>query len=129
VSITGLVNDVRLALAACDVLVFASHSETFSIAALESMAMGKPIVMTDVGGASEQVIPGENGYLFRLGDVRALSGHLASLADRARRQRMGRRARSTVAEKFSLGVMVSAYERLFTQIMGLPMPAAVTAHG
>jgi glycosyltransferase involved in cell wall biosynthesis len=129
VSITGLVSDVRLALAACDVLVFASHSETFSIAALESMAMGKPVVMTDVGGASEQVIPGENGYLFELGDVIALAGHIALLADRARRQQMGRRARSTVAEKFSLGVMVGAYERLFMELMGLPRPAAVTAHG
>jgi glycosyltransferase involved in cell wall biosynthesis len=129
VSITGLVSDVRLALAACDVLVFASHSETFSIAALESMAMGKPVVMTDVGGASEQVSPGENGYLFRLGDVFELAGYLARLADRGRRQQMGRRARSTVAEKFSLGVMVGAYERLFMELMGLPSPAAVTAHG
>jgi hypothetical protein len=42
---------------------------------------------------------------------------------------MGRRARSTVAEKFSLGVMVGAYERLFMELMGLPRPAAVTAHG
>jgi glycosyltransferase involved in cell wall biosynthesis len=129
VSITGLVSDVRLALAACDVLVFASHSETFSIAALESMAMGKPVVMTDVGGASEQVVPGENGFLFQLGDVFALAGHIAQLADRPRRQQMGRRARSTVAEKFSLGVMVGAYERLFMELMGLPRAAAVTAHG
>jgi glycosyltransferase involved in cell wall biosynthesis len=129
VSITGLVNDVRIALAACDVLVFASHSETFSIAALESMAMGKPVVMTDVGGASEQVVPGENGYLFELGDVPALAAHIAFLSDHAHRQHMGRRARITVAEKFSLGVMVGAYERLFIELMGLPSPAAVPVHG
>jgi glycosyltransferase involved in cell wall biosynthesis len=129
VSITGLVSDVRLALAACDVLVFASHSETFSIAALESMAMGKPVLMTDVGGASEQVTPGENGYLFERGDVFALAKHIAHLSDRACRQQMGRRARNTVAAKFSLGVMVGAYERLFMELMGLPSPAAVPAHG
>jgi glycosyltransferase involved in cell wall biosynthesis len=128
VVITGLIGDVRLALASCDVLVFTSHSETFSIAALESMAMGKPVVMTDVGGASEQVVPGENGYLFRRGDTAALAGHLAQLADPARRDRMGQRACSTVSEKFSLGVMVSAYERMFLGLMR-PRKAADGAHG
>jgi glycosyltransferase involved in cell wall biosynthesis len=129
VAITGLVKDVRLALAACDVLVFTSHSETFSIAALEGMAMGKPVVMTDVGGASEQVVPGENGYLYRRGDTTALAGHLAQLADPVRRGRMGQRACATVAEKFSLGVMVAAYERLFLGLMRPRTPAADGAHG
>jgi glycosyltransferase involved in cell wall biosynthesis len=129
VSITGLIGDVRLALASCDVLVFTSHSETFSIAALESMAMGKPVVMTDVGGASEQVVPGENGYLFRRGDTAALAGHLAQLADPARRRQMGQRACSTVSEKFSLGVMVSAYERMFLGLMRPRIKVADGAHG
>jgi glycosyltransferase involved in cell wall biosynthesis len=129
VSITGLIGDVRLALASCDVLVFTSHSETFSIAALESMAMGKPVVMTDVGGASEQVVPGENGYLFRRGDTAALAGHLAQLADPARRRQMGQRACSTVSEKFSLGVMVSAYERMFLGLMRPRTKVADGAHG
>jgi glycosyltransferase involved in cell wall biosynthesis len=75
------------------------------------------------------VIPGENGYLFRLGDTAALAGHLARLADPVRRQKMGARARARVAEQFSLEVMVGAYERLFMELMGQPSPAAVTAHG
>ncbi|MFL6671710.1 MAG: glycosyltransferase [Massilia sp.] len=129
VVITGLVADVRLALAACDVLVFASHSETFSIAALESMAMGKPVVMTDVGGASEQVVPGENGWLYRRGDVDALAAHLARLADPACRAQMGQRARRTVTDKFSLGAMVAAYERLFVGLMRPPAAAAGKRHG
>jgi glycosyltransferase involved in cell wall biosynthesis len=97
--------------------VFTSHSETFSIAALEAMAMAKPVVMTDVGGASEQVVPGETGYLFRRGDTAALAGHLVQLADPATRRQMGQRACSTVSEKFSLGVMVGAYERMFLRLM------------
>jgi glycosyltransferase involved in cell wall biosynthesis len=129
VVITGLIGDVRLALAACDVVVFTSHSETFSIAALEAMAMGKPVVMTDVGGASEQVAPGENGYLFRRGDTTALAGHLVQLADPARRRRMGQRACSTVSEKFSLGVMVSAYERMFLRLMRPRTKPADGVHG
>jgi glycosyltransferase involved in cell wall biosynthesis len=126
VVITGLVADVRLALAACDVLVFASHSETFSIAALEAMAMGKPVVMTDVGGASEQVVPGENGYLYPRGDIDALARYLVRLAVPDRREQLGQRACRTVSEKFSLAVMVAAYERM---LVGLMHPPAATTGG
>lgn len=129
VALTGLVADVRPALGACDVLVISSHSETFSIAALESMAMGKPIVMTDVGGASEQVVHADNGYLYRRGDVAALADSLARLADPARRRKMGQRAGLTVAEKFSLGVMVAAYERLFATLARTGTRAAGGPHG
>jgi glycosyltransferase involved in cell wall biosynthesis len=124
VAVTGLVADVRLALAACDVLAITSHSETFSIAALESMAMGKPIVMTDVGGASEQVVHDENGYLYERGNIDELADKLGRLADSGRRRQMGQRACVTVTEKFSLGAMVEAYERLFVR---LARPEAATS--
>jgi glycosyltransferase involved in cell wall biosynthesis len=126
VAITGLVADVRLALAACDVLVIPSHSETFSIAALESMAMGKPIVMTDVGGAAEQVVHAENGYLFERGNIGALADSLMRLADPEQRRQMGQRGCLRVSEKFSLDVMIEAYERLFVRMMG---PVAGGGHG
>ena len=68
VRITGFIQDVRPAIVACDVMVLASHAvETFSIAALEAMALGKPMVLTDIGGAREQVNHGENGLLYRVG--------------------------------------------------------------
>jgi glycosyltransferase involved in cell wall biosynthesis len=129
VVITGLVADVRLALAACDVLVFTSRSETFSIAALEAMAMSKPVVMTDVGGASEQIIQGENGYLYPRGDTGALAGHLVRLAVPARRVQLGQRACRTVTEKFSLAVMVAAYEGLFVGLMRTRTAATGGGHG
>src|SRR6185295_3251425 len=43
VSITGLVQDVRPFLAACDVLALTSHTEAFSLAAIEAMALGLPV--------------------------------------------------------------------------------------
>jgi glycosyltransferase involved in cell wall biosynthesis len=84
--------------------------------------------MTDVGGASEQVVPGENGYLYRRGDTAALAGHLARLADPAMRRRMGQQACSTVTEKFTLNIMVAAYERMFLGLMRR-RPAAGGPHG
>lgn len=117
VAITGLLSDVRPAIAACDVLVIASHFvETFSISALESMAMGKPMVMTNVGGASEQIIPGENGYLYEKGDIVSLRGWLALLAERRLRETLGANAQHRVRVHFSVQTMALAYDRLFAQL-------------
>ena len=56
VRITGFQSDVREWLTACDVVALLSTAiETFSIAVLEAMAMGKPMIMSDIGGAREQV--------------------------------------------------------------------------
>lgn len=113
VGITGILADVRGAIAACDVMALVSHHETFSIAALESMALGKPMIMSEIGGAAEQIIRGENGYLYQRGDIGALAHALQQLMESEKRGQMGEHARSSVAQKFSLGTMVDAYERLF----------------
>lgn len=118
VVITGFLSDVRPAIAACDVVVSASHHhETFSIAALEAMALGKPMIMTDIGGASEQVVDAENGYLYQRGDIAALTRCLLQLADQTRCRQMGSRARQTVIGKFSLAAMVGGYDSLFVGLM------------
>jgi glycosyltransferase involved in cell wall biosynthesis len=117
VSITGLLADVRPAIAACSVMALVSHNvETFSIAALESMALGKAMVMTDVGGASEQIVHGKSGYLYARGDIAALTGALHQLMESGRCVEMGKRARSMVAQHFSLGDMVKAYDQLFARL-------------
>jgi glycosyltransferase involved in cell wall biosynthesis len=122
VAVTGLMSDVRPAIAACDALVIASHCiETFSISALESMAMGKPMIMTDVGGASEQIVHGENGYLYVKGDVTSLRDRLLLLADRAQSEKLGANARRRVSTYFSVGTMTAAYERLFIELLKVPV--------
>lgn len=114
VKITGYQGDVRPYVAICDVMVIPSRAvETFSISALESMAMGKPMVMTNIGGASEQIIEGCNGYLIRPGDVDGLVERLARLQDGLLRREMGKCARRMVQEKYSLGVMIESFGRLF----------------
>jgi glycosyltransferase involved in cell wall biosynthesis len=112
VFITGFKDDVRPYLAICDVVVLASHAiETFSIAALEAMAMAKPLVLTRIGGAEEQVIDGKNGFLYEPGDIEALSDKLATLQLEATRRRMGMASRERVESLFSECRMIEQFER------------------
>jgi glycosyltransferase involved in cell wall biosynthesis len=114
VAITGFQTDVRPFITACDCMAIVSHQvETFSIAALESMALGKPMVMSAIGGAAEQVRNGENGYLFPAADVGALTAALHKLADRQHCAELGGRARAIVARDFGLDRMLNRYARLF----------------
>lgn len=66
-------------LQASDCLVVAAQNEPFSVAVLEALQAGVPVLAADSGGAQDIIVPGENGWLFPCGDVRALADRLASL--------------------------------------------------
>src|SRR4051812_1989223 len=117
--ITGFQKDVRPFIAAADVAVLCSTSvETLSLAALEAMALCRPMVLSDIGGAGEMVTPGANGYLFRAGDTAALIEKLSLLADRSHRLPMGRNAREKVETIFSEEEMINRYEQTLQQLCG-----------
>lgn len=125
VTITGLQPDVRPYLAACDVITLCSLSETFSLAALEAMAMGKPVVLSDVGGASEMVVPGWNGLLYPVGNSLDYLNCLLRLSDSASSRRMGVHARTMVEQRFAAGLMTDRYEALLGELCGKPDAAAM----
>jgi glycosyltransferase involved in cell wall biosynthesis len=52
-------------LQSASVFVLASHSEGLPVAMLEAMAVGLPVVVSDVGGVSEVVVAGEHGWLLQ----------------------------------------------------------------
>ncbi|HEY1890315.1 MAG TPA: glycosyltransferase [Steroidobacteraceae bacterium] len=110
VVITGLRDDVRPFIGSCDVMTLVSHSvEAFSLAALESMSLGKPMVMSNVGGATELVTHGEQGFIYQPGDIEALTTHLQSLTDRPLRERLGRAAALRVRERFTVQAMTDRF--------------------
>jgi glycosyltransferase involved in cell wall biosynthesis len=127
VVITGFLQDVRRCIAVCDSMVLCSHTEAFSLAAIEAMAMGKPFVHSDVGGAAEMIVPGDNGFLFPPGDTVALVDCLARLADPVARERMGRHARARVETQFSETAMLDRYERLLEDLCGVGAGAGEVA--
>ena len=104
----GSMNDVRPVLAASDISVLASTAvETFSMAMLESLAMGVPMVATNIGGTGEAVIDGVTGLLVNPGDVDQLSHALSTVTDHAQRSAMRRAARQLVITSFSEVRMLS----------------------
>jgi glycosyltransferase involved in cell wall biosynthesis len=116
--ITGLQRDVRPYIGCCDVMTLVSHAvETFSLAALESMALGKPLVMTDIGGASEQVLHGQTGFLFERGDINALTTHLQSLASRTLQSRMGSAGQRRVRQLFTLDAMTTGFTEQMVRLV------------
>lgn len=116
VLLAGFQEDVRPYVAACDVMTLTSHTETFPIATLETMALGKALVSSDVGGMREQIDDGVNGLLYPAGDIDALATALARCADAPLRSRLARGALATVRERFDLEQMVGRYEAIFSDL-------------
>ena len=112
VHITGLQRDVRPYVCACDAMALTSFTEALSLAAMEAMALGRPVVHPEVGGATELIAHGEDGCLFPVGDTRALVSALERLAVPDVRKALGERARLKVERRFSERAMVDRYESL-----------------
>ncbi len=103
---------------AATIFVMPSPVELQSIATLEAMASGLPIVAADAMALPELVENGENGFLFPPGDPQALAERIvALLSDPDRAARMGR-ASWTIAERHRIGLILWAFESLYQSLLG-----------
>ena len=114
----GAVTDVRPYLAAMDVACLVPCSnEGFSNAVLEAMAMGLPLVVSDVGGNREAVADGVNGRLVEPQNPEALASALVAMwQSAADRQSMGRASRSRVCSEFSIRAMLEQHDDLYRSL-------------
>jgi glycosyltransferase involved in cell wall biosynthesis len=88
-----------------------------SIALLEAMASGLPVVVTKTGGTDELVAPGENGLVVGWADVAGLAAALGRLLeDAALRARMGQASRR-VALTFAWREIAEQYVELFASAL------------
>ncbi len=77
----GYCNDVAEVFARADIHLVCSRCEAFGRVAVESMALGVPVVGADSGGLPEIVRDGRNGLLYKPGDVAALAAQIRRLID------------------------------------------------
>jgi glycosyltransferase involved in cell wall biosynthesis len=101
VAVTGFVNQeaIPALYGMSDVFVLPSSFDPRATVVNEAMACGLPVIVTDrCGPAGDIVRHGDNGFVFRFGDVDALAAHLDALASDAElRRRMSERSRQIIA--------------------------------
>ncbi len=124
VIITGFQKDIRSFMSICDCIALTSGAEAFPLSIIEAMAMGRPVVSSEVGGTPEQIQHGVNGFLYKSGDIRNLAKYLEILADPVLRATMGEMARQVACDRFSLERMIGEYTRILSETVttdaGLP---------
>ena len=114
----GWRSDVERLLSVFDIFVFPSLNEGMGKAIVEALAMGKPVVASNVGGIPDLVVSGENGILVPPADGNALFEAITTLyANPERRKRMGERGRET-ATGYSVERMIHKIDRLYTRLIG-----------
>jgi glycosyltransferase involved in cell wall biosynthesis len=101
-----------------DIIVLPSLSEGFSRVIIESMAMGKPIIATHVGGNSEAILDGITGYLVPRCDAEALADRIISLLqDRETRMKMGKAGYHRVKDDFRLDKNIDDIVKLYDELL------------
>lgn len=115
----GRVEDVREVIGALDIGVAASiGSESVCRVALEYMAMGKPVIATQINAIPEVVFEGENGFLVQPENEKEIGEAILKLLnDEKNRKKMGEKSRQLTVEKFSLEKFGKETEKFYYQIL------------
>jgi glycosyltransferase involved in cell wall biosynthesis len=101
VTFTGLLQDVRPFVAALDIGFVLSHQERISFVCREMMAMGKPALVSDVGGLPGNITPDVDGWVVPARNPATLAAGLQEiLACRNRLTAMGAAARAKAECEF-----------------------------
>lgn len=116
VQFLGPRGDVRPLYAAADCLLLPTRYDPFPNAALESMAMGVPVIVSRRCGVAELVSPGENGWLCEPDDASGLARVMLD-ADRAVRDESVNRAARVTAEAHGIDAMVAQLGALYAALV------------
>ncbi len=121
VSFRGREENVLKELSETDVFVLPSLAEGMSNVLLEAMSCGLPVVATGVGGALDMIRHGRNGILVPPGDPEALRDAMVYLlGNESAAISLGKEARKTVEERFTLSGAVDCYRRLYGELNAAP---------
>jgi len=118
VQILGERGDVPQWLARAGFFISSSFSEGISLTLLEAMAVGLPVIATDVGGNPEIVENGVCGEVVPSGDADAMADAIIGFCQKRETWvDMGQRGRQRVKEHFEIGRMIDEYESLYDELL------------
>ncbi|MFQ5480246.1 MAG: glycosyltransferase family 4 protein [Thermodesulfobacteriota bacterium] len=127
ISSLGLVDDVILTgwktnvadyMKTMDIFCLSSKWEAMPFIVLEAMAMGKPIVATEVGGVGEVLRDEGADFLLQPEDPKGFAGAVTRLIeDKELRTKLGKANRVKIEKNFNLEGMINSYEKLYKDIL------------
>ncbi len=112
--------EMPLAYSLADVVVSASiEPEAFGRVAVESQAMGKPIIASNIGGSKETVLNKKSGFLYKHDDPRELAKNLNTVIqlNQEELKLMGNEGRKNVSKKFDVEVMCDSNLREYKKLL------------
>ena len=117
-TVTGFVNDVQKYLQASDIFVMPSLTETTSLATLEAMSCGLPVIASKVGFIKDYIAKGHNGIFFPKNSSHHLALQLEKLLQNPElRKKLGANARRTIAYSFSWDRSINRINRLLKEVL------------
>jgi glycosyltransferase involved in cell wall biosynthesis len=101
-----------------DLFLLSSTSEGFSIATIQAMASGLPVIVTRSGGPEEIVTHGENGWMVDPGNPEAIAEAVEKLAtDRDLGEILSTKGQKHAAITFDIDTMLSAYQEVYDKLL------------
>lgn len=117
VKFLGLREDIPEIISTLDISVLSSLTEGCSNTILESMAGGKPVIATNVGGNPELIVDGETGLIVPSRNATALADAECKLiSDRVAAIKMGERGRDRVAKLFNMDKIIAEFEEVYRSV-------------
>lgn len=113
----GKSSQVESLISASDIGVLFSPSEGISNSIIEYMALGKPVITTDIiGGSREIVEDGKTGYIMKANALE-ISNRISEIINNPDlMNKLGQRGKQNIKQKFSLESMGSEYVELYEKI-------------
>ena len=116
IKLLGLRHDVIELMKTSNIFVLPSSYEGLSIAMIEAMACGLPVIASNVPGLKEFILNGENGLLFPLGDYFALADHIIKLTtEEDLRTKLSYGARDSFNKDYDMLENIKSLDKLFKE--------------
>jgi glycosyltransferase involved in cell wall biosynthesis len=128
VGFTGFVDQPEAAMRALDIVVHAStEPEPFGLVIAEAMGCGRPVIVSDAGGAAELIEDRISALTHSPGDAAELARRIHELAtDAELRNRLGTKARETAERRFDRARYAGELMPIYRECKDTSVPAAVT---